>query len=253
MTQVLDQYLQEHSHFALAFSGGVDSAYLLYAAVQNHCDVTAYFVKTPFQPEFELRDAQKLSRQLNASLKIITLNVLEDPVIASNPANRCYYCKKALFHALADQAVKDGYSVIFDGTNASDQADDRPGMKALAELNVRSPLRECRLTKQEIRRLSREAGLFTYDKPSYACLATRIPSGSLITSELLSAIENAEQKLSVLGYRDFRIRVFHGYARLQLLESQFSQAIEQRTLLNQLLAQDFEGVLLDLTPRKADD
>lgn len=253
MTQLLDQYLQKHSHFALAFSGGVDSAFLLYAAVQNHCDVTAYFVKTPFQPEFELRDAQKLASQLKASLKIIELNVLEDSTIASNPANRCYYCKKALFRALTDQAARDGYSLIFDGTNASDQADDRPGMKALTELKVRSPLRECQLDKQKIRELSRQAGLFTYDKPSYACLATRVPTGSPITSELLSKIERAEQNLSQLGYRDFRIRIFHGCARLQLLESQFSQAIEQKNLLCQILSPDFEDVLLDLTPRKGDD
>ncbi len=253
MTQTLDQYLQEHSHFALAFSGGVDSAYLLYAAVQNHCDVTAYFVKTPFQPDFELRDAKKLVQQLGTTLKVIELDVLTDQKIAANPANRCYHCKKALFTALANQASKDGYSLIFDGTNASDQSDDRPGMRALTELKVRSPLRECHLTKSQIRTFSQQAGLFTYDKPSYACLATRIPSGSPITAELLAKIEKSEQLLSQLGYRDFRIRIFHGYARLQLLESQFSQAMEQKDLLCQLLSQDFEGVLLDLIPRKGDD
>lgn len=253
MTQTLNQCLQEHSPFALAFSGGVDSAYLLYAAMQNHCDVTAYFIKTPFQPEFELLDAKKLAGQLNAPLKIIELPVLADKTIAKNPVNRCYYCKKALFTALTAQAARDGYSVIFDGTNASDQAGDRPGMQALTELDVRSPLRECGLTKEKIRELSKKAGLFTWEKPSYACLATRIPSGTPITSDLLTKIENAEQKLASYGYRDFRIRVFHGCARLQLLESQFGQAIEQRELLSSLLSPDFGGVLLDLTPRKGDD
>ena len=167
--------------------------------MQNHCDVTAYFIKTPFQPEFELLDAKKLAGQLNAPLKIIELPVLADKTIAKNPVNRCYYCKKALFTALTAQAARDGYSVIFDGTNASDQAGDRPGMQALTELDVRSPLRECGLTKEKIRELSKKAGLFTWEKPSYACLATRIPSGTPITSDLLTKIETRNKSLPLMG------------------------------------------------------
>lgn len=253
MTQILDQYLRDRSPFAIAFSGGVDSAYLLYSAAKNHCDAAAYFVKTQFQPDFELEDAKRLAGQLQISLRVISLDVLDNPAVASNPENRCYHCKKALFSALADQAYKDGYSLILDGTNASDQADDRPGMRALQELKVCSPLRECGLTKQEIRRLSKEAGLFTCDKPSYACLATRIPSGTVITEELLKKIETSETCLASLGYRDFRIRLFHGCARLQLPEGQFPQAVSQREQLCQILSPHFGGVLLDLIPRKGDD
>ena len=235
MTRSLYEYLQKSPPFALAFSGGVDSAYLLYAAMKNHCQLTAYFIKTPFQPQFELDDALRLAEELSAPLKVLSLDILDREVIISNPADRCYFCKKALFTALTSQAKRDGYTLVFDGTNASDQTDDRPGMKALTELQVLSPLRECGLTKQTIRQLSKEAGLFTYDKPSYACLATRIPTGTRITGNLLNKIETCEQSLAHLGYRDFRIRLLDGCARLQLLESQFPQALRQKNQIRELL------------------
>ena len=235
MTRSLYEYLQKSPPFALAFSGGVDSAYLLYAAMKNHCQLTAYFIKTPFQPQFELDDALRLAEELSAPLKVLSLDILDREVIISNPADRCYFCKKALFTALTSQAKRDGYTLVFDGTNASDQTDDRPGMKALTELQVLSPLRECGLTKQTIRQLSKEAGLFTYDKPSYACLATRIPTGTRITGNLLN------------------IRLLDGCARLQLLESQFPQALRQKNQIRELLLPHFKEVLLDLTPRKGDD
>ncbi len=253
MTRSLYEYLQKSPPFALAFSGGVDSAYLLYAAMKNHCQLTAYFIKTPFQPQFELDDALRLAEELSAPLKVLSLDILDREVIISNPADRCYFCKKALFTALTSQAKRDGYTLVFDGTNASDQTDDRPGMKALTELQVLSPLRECGLTKQIIRQLSKEAGLFTYDKPSYACLATRIPTGTRITGNLLNKIETCEQSLAHLGYRDFRIRLLDGCARLQLLESQFPQALRQKNQIRELLLPHFKEVLLDLTPRKGDD
>ncbi len=253
MNQTLNDYLRNHPPFALAFSGGVDSSYLLYAAAKSRCKMTAYFIKSPFQPQFELEDARRLAHQLNAPLKVLELDILDKKEITANPKDRCYHCKKALFSALAQQAQADGYSIIFDGTNASDQADDRPGMRALRELQVRSPLRECRLTKEEIRHLSREAGLFTHDKPSYACLATRIPTGTQITGDLLQKIETAEHLLSQLGYRDFRIRLLGSYARLQLPDAQFSQALQQKEQLVQLLSPYFDGVLLDLIPRKGAD
>ena len=116
---------------------------------------------------------------------MLRADVLSDPVVVSNPSDRCYYCKKVIFNMIMEAAAKDGYTVLLDGTNASDDAGDRPGMKALRELQVKSPLRECGLVKSEIRRLSKEAGLFTWDKPSYACLATRIPTGCTITAEKL--------------------------------------------------------------------
>ena len=173
----LADFFRENHKAALAFSGGVDSAYLLYAAKEAGADVRAYYVKSAFQPQFELEDAKRLAGQLAADLRILETDVLADETVAANPPDRCYHCKRLLFTTIAEAAKQDGYRVLLDGTNASDEESDRPGMRALKELSVRSPLRECGLTKEEIRRLSKAAGLFTWDKPAYACLATRIPPG----------------------------------------------------------------------------
>lgn len=245
----LQEFFRENRKAAVAFSGGVDSAYLLYAAQACGADVCAYYGKTPFQPEFEYADAVKLCKKLNISMKIMEYDILSERVIADNSENRCYYCKKTLFSLLKKQAQKDGYRLLIDGTNASDRADDRPGMKALAELSVRSPLRECGLTKEKIRELSKVAGLFTWDKPAYACLATRIPIHTRITEDLLKRIENAETALMSMGFFDFRVRVWHGCARLQMKEDQFVKAASERgRILNQIKPY-FETVLLDMEVR----
>ena len=139
--------------------------------------------------------------------------------------------------------------MLLDGTNASDNAGDRPGMRALRELEVRSPLRECGLTKEEVRHRSREAGLFTWNKPAYACLATRIPTGTPITKEDLDRVERAECALEALGFRDFRVRLFHGAARLQVTGEQLPLALEKQAELRAALWSDFSDVLLDLAPR----
>ena len=203
----LKDFFRENPKVALAFSGGVDSAYLLYAAGESGASVRAYYVKSAFQPRFELEDARRLAGELGADMRILEEDVLADAQVASNPRDRCYHCKKRLFTAIAKAAAEDGFSVLMDGTNASDDAGDRPGMRALRELEVRSPLRECGLTKAEIRRLSKEAGLFTWDKPAYACLATRIPTGAEITEERLCRTERAESYLASVGLRDFRVRM----------------------------------------------
>ena len=225
----LRDFFQECPKVALGFSGGVDSAYLLYAALDHGAQVRPYFIKTAFQPQFELEDAQKLAGQLGVPLHIVEYDVLGVPGVAENGPLRCYHCKRALFTRLWEAARADGFEVLCDGTNASDDGADRPGMKALAELGVRSPLREAGLSKPEIRRLSREAGLFTHDKPAYACLATRVPTGTPITPGLLEKTERAENALFSLGFTDFRVRFFCRAARIQL--------------------PDFDAVLLDLRPR----
>lgn len=245
----LSQFFQRCPKVALGFSGGVDSAYLLYAAVENGAQVQPYFVKTAFQPQFELDDARRLCAQLGVELSVLDLDILNVPQVAENPADRCYFCKKALFGRLKEQAQQDGYTVLMDGTNASDDAGDRPGMRALGELSVRSPLRECGITKAQVRALSKKAGLFTWDKPAYACLATRIPTGEKIRAEVLHQVEQAEAALSGMGYSDFRVRVFHGAARLQLPGGQLSKAVKQREAVREALAPWFETVLLDLKAR----
>ena len=245
----LEQFFQENPRCALGFSGGVDSAYLLYAGVRAGADIRPYFIKTAFQPAFELADAKKLAEGLGVEVTVLELDALADPRVAANPADRCYFCKQNLFRTLKERAIADGYPVLLDGTNASDEAGDRPGMRALAELSVRSPLRECGLTKAEIRARSREAGLFTWDKPAYACLATRVPAGEAITADLLARVEGAEDALFRLGYTDFRVRVFHSAARLQLPRGQMERAVREAEELRQALKPYFTPILLDLEGR----
>lgn len=245
----LQEFFTEHPKAALGFSGGVDSSYLLWAAVNAGADIAPYYIQTAFQPAFELEDAKRLCEQIGVKLNVIQLDALADPRVAANPANRCYYCKVGLFGALRARAKADGYDLLLDGTNASDDAGDRPGMKALREMEVRSPLRECGLTKAMIRQESRKAGLFTWDKPAYACLATRVPTGRTITPELLRRVEGAETALFALGFTNFRVRLYDEAARLQLPEGQLAKAVEQRQAIRQALAPWFDVVLLDTQTR----
>ncbi len=245
----LQEFFSQHPRVALAFSGGVDSAYLLYAAVQCGAQVLPYYVKTAFQPQFEYEDALRLADQLGVSMKTICLNPLDDPQVAANPGNRCYYCKRHIFTAITQAAREEGFSLLLDGTNASDRVDDRPGMQALRELEVLSPLRLCGLTKAEIRHRSREAGLFTWDKPAYACLATRIPTGTAITLEDLQRTERCEAFLMELGFSGFRIRLMDGCARLEMPEAQFPILLAHREAVLERLKKDYSRVLLDLEAR----
>ena len=246
----LSDFFHENPRAALAFSGGTDSAYLLYAALQCGAEVRPYYVKTPFQPRFELDDALRLTKELGTELTVIEYDILDDGLIAANPADRCYHCKKKLFGLLLrERAANDGFSLIIDGTNASDDAGDRPGMRALGELCVRSPLRECGLTKAEIRARSKEAGLFTWDKPAYACLATRVPTGRPIERELLQRVEGADSELFALGFTDFRVRLFHEAARIQLPAAQMAAALERRGDILAKLKKYFDTILLDMETR----
>lgn len=245
----LEEFFRSVPKAALAFSGGTDSAFLMWAAKHYGCDLKAYYVNTAFQPEFELEDARRLSEELSVPMKIVEKDILAVPEAAENGPRRCYYCKQAIFTALWEAARADGYTVLLDGTNASDDAADRPGMQALRELSVRSPLRECGITKPEIRRLSQEAGLFTWKKPAYACLATRIPAGTRIVDEDLKRVESAENMLAGLGFRDFRVRMYHGGARLQVTEEQLALALEKRLEIVSGLRELFPAVMLDMEPR----
>ena len=245
----LQDFFAQNPEVALAFSGGVDSAYLLYAAKKYARRVRAYYVNAAFQPRFELEDAQRLAAELDADMRVLEVDVLSDATVTANPADRCYHCKRRIFSTILSAAAEDGFTVLLDGTNASDDAGDRPGMRALRELSVRSPLRECGLTKPEIRRLSREAGLFTWNKPAYACLATRIPTGEPITAEKLQHTEVAENALFALGFTDFRVRLLHGCARIQVPAAQMPRLLELRTDVYAALKPHYAAVLLDLEAR----
>ena len=249
----LSEFFARHPKAAVAFSGGTDSALLLQAGVQAGAQIQPYFVSSPFQPAFERQDARELAARAGVTLRVIELDPLADPQVRENGPRRCYYCKRAIFTVLRRQASADGYDLLLDGTNASDDAADRPGMQALAELGVRSPLRECGITKLEVRRLSRELGLFTWQKPSYACLATRIPTGRPIDPADLARVEAAESCLAGQGYRDFRVRLRSDDAcLLQVTEEQWGRAAAERETLRALLRPCFAQVWLDTAVRRAE-
>ena len=264
----LKDFFEKYRRVAIAFSGGVDSSYLLYAAQKYADKVRAYYVKSAFQPSFEYDDALRLAGELNADLCVIHIDVLTDDKVTSNPSDRCYYCKQRIFSKILRQAKADGFTNLLDGTNFSDSSDDRPGMKALKEMNVLSPLRECGLTKTRIRELSKEAGLFTWNKPAYACLATRIPTGLTITQELLERTENAEAFLMSLGFKDFRVRIIESrsqkdkiigqevesssslpIAKLEISSEELPLLIQNRERIISKLKIYYNKILLDLEMR----
>jgi len=245
-----EHFFQENPKVAIAFSGGVDSSYLLYAALHYGAETRAYYVQSAFQPQFELEDAKRLVNQLHAQMTVLPVDILANDAVTVNAPDRCYACKKEIFHAIMEAAHADGYTVLLDGTNASDDVNDRPGMRALRELHVRSPLRECGLTKDEIRRLSKEAGLFTWDKPAYACLATRIPTAEPITAQKLATTERAENYLFSLGFRNFRVRMMGTTAKIQLPEAQLERLLQYREQILTELKQSYSAVLLDMEVRK---
>ena len=245
----LNEFFQSIPRAAAAFSGGTDSAFLLWAAKHYGCDIHAYYVKTVFQPAFELEDAKRLAKELDVPMTIIETDILAVEKARENGPDRCYHCKTALFTRLWEAARQDGHTLLLDGTNASDNAGDRPGMRALRELAVESPLRLCGLTKADVRAASKEAGLFTWDKPAYACLATRVPTGQRLEKGLLRRIERAEELLMQMGFSDLRVRVLGNTARLQLPQDQLPQAFGRRQEITAALGALFDGVLLDLRPR----
>ena len=249
----LSDFFRLHPAGAVAFSGGVDSSLLVWAAARYGSDWRAYYVHSPFQPAFELADARQVAGQCGLPLTVLEVDVLQNETVAANPPDRCYHCKHSIFSVILDRARQDGCPLVIDGTNASDDAGDRPGMRALRELEVRSPLRECGLTKADVRRLSREAGLPTWDKPAYACLATRIPTGTPLLREDLARVEQAEAALADLGLRDFRVRLRNGGALVQVTAAQqdLAQAIWQQ--IAAALEPLFGNAALDPQPRTPSD
>lgn len=246
----LEQILIKTPKIALAFSGGVDSSYLLYASTICGIDIQPYYVKSSFQPDFELEDAKKIVAELNLKIKIIEIDILKKTSIISNPINRCYYCKKTIMESILKEAKKDGYNILIDGSNASDIIEDRPGMHTLIELNISSPLRDSGLTKDNIRNLSKKAKLFTWNKPSYSCLATRIPTNTTITPDLLEKIELSENILFDMGFINFRIRVLGDNAKLEFTNEQIFDAFTKREMILSKLSLFFNSVMIDLKTRQ---
>lgn len=177
--------LDPNRSYGLAFSGGCDSSFLLAALMRAGIDVKAYMVLTAFQAEFELDDALRVVEETGAPFELIHADVLANREVCANPPDRCYHCKRFIFGTILGAMRRDGRTVLFDGTNATDDPARRPGFRALAELGVVSPLRDAGFTKDQVRAASRAIGLSTADKPSFSCFATKVPAGAPITQEAL--------------------------------------------------------------------
>lgn len=245
----LNNFFEANPRVAIAFSGGVDYSFLLYIAHKCGAQVVAYYVKSAFQPNFEFRNAQHLADSLQVSMHPLEIDVLSAKDIVANRSDRCYHCKKMIFTAISRVALSEGYKIILDGTNASDKLEERPGMRALRELRILSPLRECGLTKEDIRQFSRELGLSIWDHPSYSCLATRIATGEPITAHKLHITEKAEDLLFKLGFKNFRVRLLGTTAKIQVTRDQLDRVLDLRETIISTLKNDYSSVLLDLEPR----
>ncbi|MCR4892989.1 MAG: ATP-dependent sacrificial sulfur transferase LarE [Lachnospiraceae bacterium] len=246
----LKAILQATGGIAVAFSGGVDSTLLLYAAWQALGDrALAVTVSSGTFPRREIAEAEDFCHLHGIRQRICPFEELSVPGFEENPKERCYICKKDLFGRIRRIAAENGLNFVAEGSNMDDNRDYRPGMRAIAELGIRSPLREVELSKREIRYLSREHALPSWDKPSYACLATRIPYGERITKEKLLQIERSEQLLIDKGFRQVRVRLHGNIARIEIPPEDFGKLVSdsvRTSIVTELKEIGFDYVTLDL-------
>ncbi len=234
----------------IAFSGGVDSTFLLKVAHDVLGDKAwAVTASSPTYPESELAGAMELARVIGAGHLVIESNELEIEGFSGNPKDRCYFCKKELFQILVDKAAELGLACVAEGSNVDDLDDYRPGRKAVEELKIKSPLLESQLSKEEIRSLSRDMGLPTWDKQPYACLASRFPYGVRITGDRLRVIERCEEFLKQKGFRNYRVRFHHDTARIEVGENELDNFLDgklRQEVVSFFKSAGFVYVALDL-------
>jgi uncharacterized protein len=244
----LTEYLKNLTNAAIAFSGGVDSTFLTVAAKQTLGDsVIALTIATPYIARWEIHEAEELTKQFSVRHRIIEVAFPE--AVRSNPGNRCYLCKKEAFTRLKRAAALLGFTHLLDGTNKDDLGDFRPGLQALKELDVKSPLAELGMTKEEVRMFSRELGLPTWNKPAYACLLTRLPFDHTVTEEEINRIEAAEKFLMDLGFHAVRVRSHGDIARIEINKELRKELLEDalaRKVHDALRKIGFSYVTLDI-------
>lgn len=240
----------EYSSAIVAFSGGLDSGFLLHAAravfaPRSEPGLLAVLVRSPAVPEWDCEDAVRIAQEVGVPLRVVETNLLDQPRYKENNPLRCYFCKADLYTRLTTIRQAEGHAVIFSGTQADDLGDYRPGLRAAAEHAVASPLLDAGLTKAEIRRLAREFGLSFWDKPGSPCLASRIPRGAPVTLEALTVVQRAESALRHLGLRVVRVRHLGDAARVEIGEDDFGSATTgalRQAVEDALRAAGFKGV-----------
>ena len=246
----LKKYIRTLGSAAVAFSGGVDSTFLLKVAHEELRDkCMAVTAMSCSFPKRELEEAKAFCQKEGIHHIVVESEELEIEGFCQNPKNRCYLCKRELFEKISQIAEKEGIEAIVEGSNMDDNGDYRPGLQAVAELGVKSPLRACGLSKQDIRVLSKELGLPTWEKQSFACLSSRFVYGETISREKLSMVDRAEQLLLDMGFHQVRVRIHGSIARIEILPFEFEKILQEETrkeIYEKFKSFGFSYVTLDL-------